>query len=509
MYECILVNPMSIYYSKAERTNLTHYAGLMSIASVLDKNNCQTHVLDMVIEDSPEDALRRCIGEFREKVLIIGFSVMTSQLPHAVELSRFLKTDYPGIRIIWGGVHPTLFPEEVLKMGLVDFVCIGEGEYTLLELISALKSESDFRNINGLGFLRDGNIICNESRKSHSLDDLPYFNYDLTDYAGFMHKIVSRGDSRSDRVRYGVVLTGVGCPYRCTFCINSNKKLYFGKYRLKSAKRILDEIEFLIKRHQINYFDFSDDNFFIKKDNVCEFISGIKERKLKFKWFTNIRANYISAKYINMDMLNELENAGCYRLAIGAESGSQRILNELKKDITTEDIIRSARMLSNVNIGVTYSFMMGIPGETKKDIRLTLDLIQQLKKLKKDIAFIGPQIFRPYPGGELYEECVCKYNYVVPKSVNEWINAVSLFTGYEDIENLNWISDKKFVKKIFFYSAFTNLNIGILKLGCVKKITLHIAQISANIRAKYRFWNLNVDMFLVLLYKKIKKGFSG
>ncbi|PIU33368.1 hypothetical protein COT04_00420, partial [Candidatus Shapirobacteria bacterium CG07_land_8_20_14_0_80_39_12] len=83
MYECILVNPRSIYYSKAERTNLTHYVGLMSIASVLDKHNCQTHILDMVIEDNPEDALRRLIGGFGEKVLIIGFSVMTSQLQHA------------------------------------------------------------------------------------------------------------------------------------------------------------------------------------------------------------------------------------------------------------------------------------------------------------------------------------------------------------------------------------------------------------------------------------------
>ena len=152
---------------------------------------------------------------------------------------------------------------------------------------------------------------------------------------------------------------------------------------------------------------------------------------------------------------------------------------------------------------------MGLPGETKEDIIATLDLMQKLKTLKRGINFIGPQIFRPYPGGELYEECVEKYGYRPPSSVEEWNSALSLFSGYEDLDKMGWISEKTFVRTVSFYIEFMNLQIPTLGVGGLKKKILELFQRLFMLRSRRRFWSFNVEIGLILFYKRLKRLLKG
>jgi radical SAM superfamily enzyme YgiQ (UPF0313 family) len=233
-------------------------------------------------------------------------------------------------------------------------------------------------------------------------------------------------------------------------------------------------------------------------------LAGINERKLRFKWFTSIRADYISPRYINDETLKEMRSAGCYRLGIGAESGSQRILDKLKKGITTENIYHSAEKLTQAGIGASFSFMMGIPGETKDDILATVDMIQRVRAEGKTVAIIGPQIFRPYPGGELYDECVRDYHYRPPQNTSEWLRALNSFTSYENVDNLTWIRDKNFLKTISFYSDFANLNTANIQRSILKKLFLNFFKNIALTRLKYHWFSFCMEMHALLFYKRLR-----
>ncbi len=506
MYDCILINPRSIYFSVGERKNPYLYTGTLSIATVLQTNGYRARVIDMVALDDPIAALEQYVGKYSQELLLIGFSVMTSQIPHALMLTKYLKQKYPRIPIIWGGIHAALYPESILKNGLVDFVCTGEGEFSTLELLARLKSEKkEFGDVNGICFIKDGNIVHTPPQECHSLDDIPFFDYELIDYPEYKTKSFTKVSGQSISVTYGTVLTGIGCPYKCTFCINSNKKLYLGKFRHKSAKRVVDEIEFLINKHGITYFDLIDENFFANKKRVFEFIDLVKSRKLSFHWFTNIRADYFRPNYITREVMQALKEIGCFRLGIGAESGSPKILKKIKKEITPDDLIHSAMILRDTGIDTSYSFMMGIPGEMKEDIVATIGLIQKLAGLSRDnFYFIGPQIYRPYPGGELFEECVTHYNYQPPATLEEWQTVLNFFTGYETIDNMPWVTDKDFINMISFYTDFMNTNVKSLKINAIKKLLLSIMKSISAFRLKHNFWSLKIEMRIILSYKKLR-----
>ncbi|HOW88765.1 MAG TPA: radical SAM protein [Elusimicrobiales bacterium] len=502
-YDCLLINPRPYHYSKAQKTTPYMPAGLLSIASVLKNAGSEPFVLDMIAEDDPIRTLSAFMGASPQSVRLVGFTVMTTQIHHAAELSRYIKATFPGVSVIWGGIHPSLFPEGVLREKLADFVCTGEGEYAASELLSALKDGSDPRKVRGLHFLAGDELIFTGSREPNDLDALPFLNFDLIDYSNYRARKVFRGSEHLD-VRAGIVISSVGCPYRCTFCVNVNKKLARGSYRSKSASRLADEIEFLIARHGIDYFDFLDENFFVRRSHPEEFVREVGRRGLKFRWNTNIRADAFDRGLIDDPLLGRLAEAGLYYLGIGAESASQRILDKLKKDITAAQISATVRRVLARGIGASLSFMMGIPGETKEDVSATLRLIRELRALGGKVSIIGPQVFRPYPGGELYDECVSSYGYAPPNSVTAWGDSVDPLTGFEDIDNLPWITDKNFIKKVAFYMEFANINIDVLRFGPMKRLIFLFLKAVADFRIRHGFWAFTLEMFLILRYKKVR-----
>lgn len=198
---------------------------------------------------------------------------------------------------------------------------------------------------------------------------------------------------------------------------------------------------------------FWDENFFVDLKRSRAIIDGMIERDLIIPWETTIRANYVVEGRVDDDFLERMKKSGCYLLSFGAESGCPRILKKIKKDINPEDILRSAKMALKHGIIPQYSFMIGLPGETKSDMMATLELIDKLIKLSSEIQVLGPQAFRPYPGSELYEECI-QSGWKEPQTIEEWASLAENELSYLSVKNFPWVKDKDFVESIEAYVRF-------------------------------------------------------
>ena len=224
---------------------------------------------------------------------------------------------------------------------------------------------------------------------------------------------------------------------------------------------------------------FWDENFFVDMARARDIMDGMIANDLAIPWETTVRANYIREGIIDDEFMAKLRRSGCYLLSFGAESGCPRLLKKMKKDINPEDVVNSAKSALKHGIIPQYSFMIGLPGETRAEMMETLGLIDKLAKLSPEIQILGPQAFRPYPGSELYDECVAS-GWKEPKSLEEWVDLSANELNYLSIKNFPWVkkSDRDFVESMEAYVRFGALSITsamgssvkakkILKLGFV------------------------------------------
>jgi radical SAM superfamily enzyme YgiQ (UPF0313 family) len=269
---------------------------------------------------------------------------------------------------------------------------------------------------------------------------MPLFNWDLIDQEVL------------NNLAYIPSLTSRGCPHLCTFCINAILNL---KWRPRTVEQVLTDLTIIKSR---GYFKckklrFWDENFFVDINRAKAIIDGMLEKDLCMPWETTVRANYIREGMIDDEFMAKLKASGCYLLSFGAESGCPRILKKIKKFISPEDILNSAKMCLRHGIIPQYSFMIGLPGEAKSEMMETLKLIDQLVKLGEEVQILGPQAFRPYPGSELYDECL-QSGWQAPQSLEEWAVLVENELNYLTVKNFPWVKDKDFVESMEAYVRF-------------------------------------------------------
>ncbi len=314
---------------------------------------------------------------------IVGISSMTPQFEQAVYTASLAKAINPKCVTIIGGTHPTVMPEECLERGSIDIVCVGEGEETLYEIVKALEAGSDLAGVAGIGF-RDGSgkAVLNERRELiQDLDALPFPSMDL-----------QSKQERDFAVRRVSLLTGRGCPYQCTFC--ARKPIWGKKVRVRSADSVVSEIEYMYHTYGSRYFMFEDDTMTIQRDRVERIFALIAEKKLDITYTIQTRVNYVNDR-----LLSQLKKSGCVNIAIGVESGSQFILDRIKKQITLQQVQDAVKLIQKYGIAVSSFFIIGYPWETKEMIQETEDFI---KKLDSDITHL--YLLVPLPGSELYNE---------------------------------------------------------------------------------------------------------
>lgn len=386
-------------YWLEKRTDIQDVAvppiGIYYVASVLKENHYDVEILNWCrINETPEEIEKFLIDK---KPDIIGFSILQANRWGGIEIAGIAKRVDPKVKIVFGGITPTfLWKHFLTHFPEIDFVVIGEGEYTFLNLVKFLDnpSERKIEAIRGIAFKKDGKIVRTAPADTiHHLDALPvpakYFIYN--------HLSLTRG-----------------CPGKCKFC--GSPKFWGPKVRFHSVEYFVDELERLYNKG-INFFYFSDDTFSVDKNRVIDICKNILEKGLKITWVAISRVNYMSE-----DILYWMRKAGCIQISFGVESGSKKIRNLLNKKISTAEIENAFSMTLKYGILPRAYFIYGCPDETHDTIQETIDLIKKIRPLV--IHFFVLSLF---PGTALYE----RYKEKEGLTDDIWLNKIEDIKYYE------------------------------------------------------------------------------
>ncbi|MBI4689831.1 MAG: B12-binding domain-containing radical SAM protein [Nitrospirae bacterium] len=381
------------------------------------------HGIDVQIVDT-----RLFPGTWREELrkivdagtLAIGISVMSGKpIKSAVEIGHFIKSLDPEIKIIWGGPHATFFPDTILTHDWnCDYVVCGYAVQAFYELVHCLMNNIEPSSVKGVSYRR-GNDIIRIPR-----DDT---QFEFVDYKEIPYHLIKDfkvyGQLDQDK-RIFSIYSAMGCPYKCSFCSAPAEyaKIKGRQWVPLPVKEVADHIGYLVEKYNANYIYFIDNDSFVDIRHVESVINEINARKIKVGLgFRGARINEI--KKMSDTFLDKLADAGTDILHIGAESGSDRILQLMNKNCSVRDIIECNIKLSrHPGIIAAYNFIMGIPTETLDDIKATRDLMFRLVEDNPNCIIFQPNKFRPLPGTKLFESAKKEWGYKPPETLEEWSN---------------------------------------------------------------------------------------
>jgi radical SAM superfamily enzyme YgiQ (UPF0313 family) len=319
---------------------------------------------------------------------IIGLTCPTPVYYIVKQICNDLKEKDPEVVIILGGPHPTALPRDTMEDIKTDFVVIGEGEETFIELIDHFDNNKKLDKIKGIAFRNHSEIIVNNRRELiKDLDLLPFPAKDLLPLDKYYLPPTKR--IRSERATN--MITSRGCPFSCTFCMA--RTIWGRQSRLRSTENVLAEIKENINNYNLTEFSFHDELFTFKKSRVIEFCKGVINKGLDITWVCQARAGTVDT-----EMLEYMKMAGCGKIAFGFESGNQRMLNLMNKKETLQNAVESAYLCNKAGIEVEGAFILGHPGETISSIE---DTIRFAIDLNIDTAAFFIAI--PYPGTDLFD----------------------------------------------------------------------------------------------------------
>lgn len=324
-------------------------------------------------------------AEIEEAIIrheVVGISAMTSSAKRALDLAAIAKKH--GKTVVVGGAHASCAPQDFLGSGNVDLVAKGESEETIVELMRALPHRDRWHQVAGIGFIEDGRQTFTAPRPLPvDLDSIPFPAWHLLP--------VERYWAHQKGRREVALFSSRGCPWACTYC---NKLQSTRKYRVRSPKDTVDEIEWLVTRFGVDHVYFPDDLFTLYEDRTVGICTEILERGLDIQWTCVTRVDCI-----NPEMLRSMRKSGCIKINFGVESGSPKILKAMRKQFSVEQILAAAKMTRDAGIRSTFFIIVGFPGETWEDVELTKDMLRQARP---DNA--GVNIFNLLPGTETYEQ---------------------------------------------------------------------------------------------------------
>ena len=445
---------LQISYSK-DHSETTLPLGILSVGSALKKAGFDVSLINITEKD---------INKTVDKILamspeFLGISVMTGiQTKHSAEFCQKIKNKAKNIPIVWGGIHPSLLPEQCLQENYIDYVVIGEGEITIAELVKRLRKGGNFDDIAGLGHKQGKRVVINQPRAFiEDLDDYK-LDFNLIDVKKYLFWL--KGNDRTIAYK-----TSRGCTFNCGFCYN--KAFNRGKWRAWSIDTVVDDINFLKKNYGVNAVKFYDDNFFINRDRALEILE-----KIDLPSHIEIRIDMITE-----DLVLKLKELKVRDGLIGIESGSNRILKLINKGYTVDKIKEGVRILAKHDLYVTYSTIVGLPTETKEEFEKTINLMYWVYKNHPRAGFtLGSYL--PYPGSSMYEFAI-EQGFKPPEETGDW-GSIDRFR--KDFLS-PWVDNKK-VWQIREYFKFFNYKIGLLNKWL-------------EFRIRNRFFAFPVDIYII------------
>jgi radical SAM superfamily enzyme YgiQ (UPF0313 family) len=390
----LLINPkydMGTSFGKPRRLK---YAmpplGLAYLVSILEKNNVSVEFIDDYVTNIGIRGILEKVEEQNPDV--VGISCLTPSALEVYMIAKKIKEQSPDTIIVLGNVHASYFAETILKEKIADVIVHYEGEYTLLELVIAIEKNKEIERVRGISFLKGSNVIHTPPRPFiKDLDGLPFpawhrFPIEFYRFPSFV---------TTERSTLPV-LASRGCPFRCIHC--SAVKTMGKRYRERHPVKIVDEMEHLIENFGVKQIVFLDATFALKKKHGMDICNEMISRKInkRITWVCETRPDVV-----DKELLQNMYKAGCRRICYGFESGTQCLLDTLKKGFTLEGARKTAKYTRRAGIDTIGSFIFGIPGETPGTMKQTIQFAKEL-----DLDFVKFHILTPFPGTPFYENLV-------------------------------------------------------------------------------------------------------
>jgi radical SAM superfamily enzyme YgiQ (UPF0313 family) len=379
----LLINPP---YPFTEWPNMP--LGLSYIAAVLEKNGVEVKVLDLLVSQYSEEKVHRCMAEFSPEV--VGITAVTMNYPASSNILKLCKRFDENVITVIGGPHVTFCAEQTLREApWIDIVVRGQGEYTMLDIVSGKKPAE----IEGLVFREgDGMVTTGDRPWTENLDELPFparHLFPLSRYRAFRAG--------------GSLITGRGCPFNCIFC--AGHRMTGRRVRLRNAKLVVDEMQ-MVQELGFKEIYIEDDLLTLNHAHVYAICDEIENRGLKIKWNAFSRVDTVTR-----ELVKKMKQAGCDGLLFGVESGNQEILDRVKKKITLKKVRQAVALTKEMGMSAVTSFILGLPGETKKTMRQSYDFARQLN------APYCLHVLAPFPGTEVREKAE---EYGITILTDEW-----------------------------------------------------------------------------------------
>lgn len=379
----------------AESLTIMPPLGLGYMASVLRDAGHDVGILDCTKEKILPSNIGRHIESHNPQ--LVGLTTFSKGLKDVRETLLTIKKTAPDVWTVIGGPHVSGAPESTIQwITDADFGIKGEGEIGLIKLVEELlKASPDFSKVPGLIWREGESILSNDPAWIEDLEDIGYPAWDLLQPQSYPH---SPTVAFARKLPTAPMLMSRGCLFPCTFC--AAKKIYGKHFRVRSAESIIEEMKLLHEKYGINEIQVLDDNFLQRPDNARQVCEKIIQSKMNITWCL---PNGARCDRVDRELAELLVKSGCYKISIGIESGSQRILDLMKKSITLEKIKEEVHLLHSVGMEITGHFIIGYPGERAEDALASIKLAKELP-----LTYAGFSCFIPLPGSRIGDELIEK-----------------------------------------------------------------------------------------------------
>lgn len=405
----------------------------------------------------------------KERPHLVGISFMTNQFGNALRVAQISKRIYPEVPVVVGGNHVSALPEEIMSNECVDFAVVREGEITFMNLIDSLdKGLENWKEIDGLVFKQDGNIVRNPDRcLIDDLDSLPFPRWDDFPVEAYSEKILGA----NEELPAFSVMTSRGCPGKCAFC--SSHTVFTRRFRKRSAGNIVSELQFLEEKFGARHFNFVDDTLTVDRQRVHDLCDLIIGNHKNYRWIANARVNTVDP-----DLLKKMYNAGCRNICFGVESGDPMVRKKIGKRITEEEIKNAHKWAKDAGLIVSTFFMVGNLGESWNSINRSIVLAKELQSDHPSCS-----IATPYPDTQFMGEAE-KNGWLVTKDWNKYMTTPHLDQDFSPVSSNGILSPSEIIEAYYkVNAAFAEVKL-ITKYGKMYLLNpeFYVTEIGARIR---------------------------
>jgi len=429
----LLFLPPAFTFEDAIDVNPLPPLGLGYLGAVLENAGIEVKVVDCLLEgwhnkvEVAENIIRVGLSfDHIEEIIraygpdIVGVNnLFTKQRENAHKIYDLAKKIDKNVITVAGGAHPTVMPELVLADENVDYVVLGEGDATIIDMVGVIEGKKDIATLDGIGYKENEQVkIIPKTKFIEDLDSLPFPARHLLNMEGYFGLKHSHGTRK--KKRFSPIVTSRGCPAKCTFC--SAYRVWGRKFRYRSPENVIAEMKEIKEKYGIEEIMFEDDNATLNVQRAEKLFDLMIEEKLNFVWDT---PNGVAAFALNEKLIDKIKKSGCYQLNLALESGNQQVLdNIIKKPLKLEKAKQLIKYSQEIGLVVNIFLIIGMPGETKEQMWDSFRLAEELEIYSPFIS-----IATPYPGSELYD--ICRNNNYIPENFsldNLFIRSFSIST---------------------------------------------------------------------------------